>query len=317
MSVLLNKLKYKEINKFIRTLKLFVRVSNGSLRSSSEALTVARHLEEKYGKVTSIQFARNNDTDALLNHGWIEFDSDKEKVEKTYIEVPIPKNGPRDAINTSLNDIRQSFLKSTVSDPQTILQVKVEQGTEKEYNNKKDSNFSLINRYESMLRFNGFKGGLDSVKRDLETKLQSNGIDTNELQRKYLKELETRQTEQEQSQENQTNVSNEDYQTLATQSASFTPATARLHLSRHRQVVPEPEVVHSSPSEPKIQPTPRNELIEENAKSAAEEKAFRAGVEAHKRLLALKEQEEISRLEAIKKEKESSDKKKSIWNLFN
>lgn len=173
-----------------------------------------------------------------------------------------------------------------------------------------------------MLRFSGFKGSLEGVKKDIEMKLTSMGIDTNQLQRNYLKELNN-QTKAEESTptETETNVSDQDYHTLATQSESFTPATPRLQLSRHKQVVPEktetqPEPVTSF--EPAYQPQNKNTTQSQSAKSAAEERAFRAGIEAHKRALALKEQEEIQRLEAAESEKrQSNEKKRSIWNFFN
>lgn len=121
-----NKRNFSPRFQSIRTLALFVRLSKGSFRSSSDVLTVARVLEEKYGRVTNIQFARNQDTHQLLNHGWIEFDNDSNDVEKTFIEVPIPKSSPKSNVTTSLDDIRQAFVKNPVKDAQNVLEIKIE-----------------------------------------------------------------------------------------------------------------------------------------------------------------------------------------------
>ncbi|TIB07762.1 hypothetical protein E3P93_03740 [Wallemia ichthyophaga] len=317
----------------IRTFKLFIRLSNGSFRSPSEALTVARVLEEKYGRVTSIQFARNPDTHQLLNHGWIEFDNDSPDLEKPFIQVPIPKSSPKSNLTTSLEDIRQAFTRNPVNDAQKILEIKLELAIENQVVDKKTSTIDLISRYESMLRFNGFKGSLEGIKKDIELKLESKGVDTNQLQRKYLIELENQKKSEEATPaiETQTNVSDQDYHTLATQSASFTPATPRLQLSRRKQVVPEKtetetqaqrqaetDTNKSPVSSTSTWTAPASHSVKaDNTKSASEEKAFRAGIEAHKRALELQEQKENERLEAAESERsQSKEKKRSIWNLF-
>ncbi|TIA91303.1 hypothetical protein E3P99_01121 [Wallemia hederae] len=315
----------------LRTLKLFVRLQNGSLGSSAEALAIARVLEEKYGRVTSIQFARNPDTLQLLNHGWIEVDNDSPDIEKCYIQVPVSKDSPKSNVSLSLDHVRQSFIRNPVQDAQNVLEIKVEPAIENEFIEKPPNTATLVSRYEALLRFSGFKGGLDPLKKQLELQLSNLGIDTNQIQRNYLKELEAQTEEvdsaQSSTQEAQTKVSYQDYHTLATQSEAFTPATPRLQLSKRTQITPNRTSSVETPDKPvetqtqstdKEAPQTTQSTQSNKTRSAAQERAFRAGVEAHKRALAMKEQEEMQRLEALEREKAASTKntKKSVWNIF-
>ena len=298
----------------IRTLKLFVRSTNG-IKNSSQLISLSKCLENIYGNILSVSFNRNSDTLRLSNHGWIEFENPVKSIEKSFYEFKVPKFN--DDVN--LNDLKFALYDrdSHALADYDVLQVKVETALENyKPSNKTSSLGDELMKYESHLLFNKVDESNHHALSDLESYLISKNVNIEEIKRKIDKESSKyfqSELNKRDNGENVAKISSEDYKTLATQNDFITPATPRFQLSststveRAEEDLPKKEdIVEKQENIPKP---------EKKKRTAAEERAFKAGIESHRRQLEMQKQKEIENKQEQEQQKSSSSSK-SFWNLF-